>query len=100
MGTNFYARKDGFDPLHIGKRSARSRFTFRGYPQGPKSWREWQAVLAEGWTISDNSTGADPDEVLTLEEFGQMVERMSDGRVQEPDFVDEEGHPFLCCEFS
>jgi hypothetical protein len=104
IGTNYYAHKDGEEPLHIGKASARWRFMFHGPPGGPKSFAEWKALLAEGWTINDSPAGWGADEVLTLEEFVAMVEERKDGRTTEgdfrPDWVDEEGNPFLRGEFS
>ena len=100
MGTNYYLKKDvcqhcgrGDAPLHIGKSSYGWRFLFSAVP-GPRSFDEWKEALSEGQIVDEYG---DP---VTKEAFLARVEQTKSGRVDHYEFLDADGYPFVCYEFS
>lgn len=124
MGTNYYAvikKVNGFETerLHIGKKSAGWRFSFRGYPKGwvsdrPEleldSAKAWRAFLESEDVIIVNEY----ETVISLDQLWEWVESRHNlkesEQAQKPTTdwgpgpyscrVDEEGYKVNAYEFS
>lgn len=67
MGTNYYLEENG-ESLHIGKSSAGWEFSFRGYDEDIRSWKDWQNKIA-GRDVIDEYGGK-----MSFTDFKRMVE--------------------------
>lgn len=90
MGTNYYAvskKPTVAEPIHIGKSSAGWTFAIQEQNNPPAVWHSYGEVMQWLKTHDDYVIMNEYDEVITLDEFTEIVERTGGYRLIDQEFI-------------